>query len=293
VKSPTAVSNAGRGSIAYSAIVLYYKLGPELADTIDALVDQSAPPERIVVVDNNSEDGVAAAICQGYENCELISLDQNRGYSGGMTAGINHAAASRLLLVTHEARLERNCVEQLMEAMDDRPNLVLAGPALTRGSGGPVWSLGGKFGRLATVQHIVEPGDQSEIKWLDGACLLVKTPALREIGGLDVDYFLYWEDVDLSTRLGEVGEIDCVRSAFASQETSLAPTYFKSRNQILFWRKRHRGHKVAQAIFVTLAKMLFRDLPSGNFRATRARAAAVRDGLSGEITLKYNDVRVQ
>jgi GT2 family glycosyltransferase len=49
----------------------------------------------------------------------------------------------------------------------------------------------------------LKTGDTS---WASGACMLVRTPAFREVGGFDDEYFfLHCDDVDLSWRLRLVG----------------------------------------------------------------------------------------
>jgi GT2 family glycosyltransferase len=38
------------------------------------------------------------------------------------------------------------------------------------------------------------------VPWVTGCCLLVRRACLEELGGLDEDFFLYYEDVDLCLR---------------------------------------------------------------------------------------------
>src|SRR5262249_2914091 len=38
------------------------------------------------------------------------------------------------------------------------------------------------------------------VPWVTGCCLLVRRACLEDLGGLDEDYFLYYEDVDLCRR---------------------------------------------------------------------------------------------
>jgi GT2 family glycosyltransferase len=43
------------------------------------------------------------------------------------------------------------------------------------------------------------------VDWLSGACLLGRTAALREVGGFDPLFFMYFEEVDLCRRLAARG----------------------------------------------------------------------------------------
>jgi N-acetylglucosaminyl-diphospho-decaprenol L-rhamnosyltransferase len=47
--------------------------------------------------------------------------------------------------------------------------------------------------------------DERPVGWLSGACLLLRPEAFRAVGGFDVRYFMFFEDVDLGERLGEAG----------------------------------------------------------------------------------------
>jgi GT2 family glycosyltransferase len=41
---------------------------------------------------------------------------------------------------------------------------------------------------------------RSRVPWVTGCCLLLRRACLDQVGGLDRDYFLYYEDVDLCRR---------------------------------------------------------------------------------------------
>jgi GT2 family glycosyltransferase len=43
------------------------------------------------------------------------------------------------------------------------------------------------------------------VDWVTGCCLLVRRNCLADLGGLDEDFFLYYEDVDLCRRARERG----------------------------------------------------------------------------------------
>lgn len=43
-----------------------------------------------------------------------------------------------------------------------------------------------------------------------GCCMLARTDCLQRLGGFDPDFFLYFEDFDLSLRLQKQGRLDCL-----------------------------------------------------------------------------------
>src|SRR5262249_15533103 len=53
--------------------------------------------------------------------------------------------------------------------------------------------------------HLVAPDAGAHVDWATGCCLLVRRRLLDELGGLDPDFFLYYEDVDLCRRARRAG----------------------------------------------------------------------------------------
>ncbi|MFD7007661.1 glycosyltransferase [Rhodococcus jostii] len=276
----------------YAAIVLYYRLGATVEKTIDALMAQTYPPVEIIVVDNASNDGVVERLLADRQNCPSLQLRRNRGYAGGMNAGANALKTSTplLLFLTHEVILEPDCMENLLNAVRVQKH-TLVGPVLTRGNTGEVWSRGGIITKSGDVKHLVRDEKYSDIEWIDGACMLIDSLTFREINGFDEDYFLYWEDVDISNRVQMHGSISCVSSARARQDTETAPIYFRTRNQVLFWRKRRQWRLVTVAVLRAIAKIFIRDIPRRRTRSILARVAALKDGFSGRLSLRHLSAR--
>tara|TARA_B110000037_G_C16645177_1_gene312164 strand:- start:42 stop:461 length:420 start_codon:yes stop_codon:yes gene_type:complete len=55
--------------------------------------------------------------------------------------------------------------------------------------------------------HELLDSEPSEVELLSGCCMFARTQALQDVGGFDEDFFLYFEDFDLSLRMREVGRI--------------------------------------------------------------------------------------
>jgi N-acetylglucosaminyl-diphospho-decaprenol L-rhamnosyltransferase len=267
----------------YAAVVLYYRLGESVADTVAALMAQSHPPQEVVVVDNASGDGVLHRLASERRidpSVRVLQLDENHGYSGGMNRGIAalRVATTNVLLLTHEVLLEPSTLEQLSALS---AGAVAVGPTLELPGGG-VWSSGGYLTRTGRPRHHVDiiDGASRAVAWLDGACVLANRKSLDRIGGLDESFFLYWEDVDLGMRLNAVGQVLCASTARAQQATGTAPIYFESRNRLRYWRK----HGPVTVTLVSLAelvlKLIVRDLPRRDRARLSARLAGIHDGLS-------------
>ncbi|GAB3603835.1 glycosyltransferase family 2 protein [Microbacterium aureliae] len=280
----------------YSAVVLYFRRGTAVLDTIADLKRQSVPPAEILLVDNGSEDGVLNQIAAELADVTVLTLDVNRGYAGGMNAGYANLRQQGpwTLFVTHELRLDAHCVEAMLAAgspksSETAPDVV--GPTLRLIGADDVWSYGGSLDRFGAPRHLSGPHD-GPLLWIDGACVLV-----REIPGaesiFDERFFLYWEDVELGAGPTRSGRVAVAETAVAWQSTNTMPVYYAVRNRILFWRLKSHVLNVGLALGWTGAKvvqdLLRRDIDSK--RRIRARLAGARDGFTGELRTPFGAAR--
>jgi N-acetylglucosaminyl-diphospho-decaprenol L-rhamnosyltransferase len=283
-----------------AAVVLHYRFWPGVKDCLDALAAQSRLPDRVVVVDNCSGDGSMEHVRRDYPRFEVIESPHNGGYSSGMNLGLEHLAASThppeaVLLLTHDCHLAPDAVEHLARRLEVSPRTGAVGPLLSlHEEPRAVYMAGGTIDpRTWDGAHPVRPGPRDpgmemaemwagrgphSVRWLDGACALVRTPAWREVGRLDERYFLYYEDMDYGLRLGARGwAVECVPSARAwHQHGQPSPLldYLAARNHLLLIREHAPARFCMREILRDLSTIA-RDLTSRDpRRAVHARATA-------------------
>jgi GT2 family glycosyltransferase/glycosyltransferase involved in cell wall biosynthesis len=179
-------------------------------------MDLDGIPVRVIVVDNFSSaaerDAISAlAEARGWH---LVGLPDNRGFGVGVNAGVEAARAAGcacFLLLNPDASLEPAVVEELRRQVLRDP-MALVSPRLVAPDGS-VFFAGSRVlldsGRIRGHRSTVGPSSattpSAAQEWLTGACVAVHDELLRTVGGLDEDYFLYWEDVDLSRRVLAAG----------------------------------------------------------------------------------------
>lgn len=172
----------------------------------------SIGPELVVVVDNRStrvERDAVLALAQAH-GWVVEAPATNLGFGGGANAGIAAArarGARDLLLLNPDARIDGAAVDALRAASDPDGRSMLAPVILD--AGGRTWFAGADLylddgTTRGATQRSRFPGAE-RWEWLSGACLWIPEEAWDLTGGFDEDYFLYWEDVDLSRRLVTAG----------------------------------------------------------------------------------------
>lgn len=188
-----------------AVVVVNYGSTHLLADNL-VRTAVGVPGARIVVVDNlstSAERAAVTALCstQGWD---CVALPDNAGYGAGVNAGAAHAlqrGARALLVLNPDAVIDGPDALALLDAVRADPDLLVA-PTVLRPDG-TVWSAGADLylddGRIRSVRRRVA-GARRQF-WLSGACLMTSAALWRRVGGFADEYFLYWEDVDLSHRV--------------------------------------------------------------------------------------------
>ena len=234
------------------AVVLNWNGLEVTARCLDSLRRQTHSPREILVIDNGSTDGSVKRLPEILEPHELLALEQNVGYAGGMNVGISHALAGNydyVWLLNNDAFPEPTCLEQLVAFLGSHPRAGVVTPLLVDGAGAPQ-RMGG---RVNFDDLRVEFFDLDEIKealpidWgFTGAAPLVRLKCLRTLGRFDERMFTYFEDWDLWSRLRREGwEVHLVSHARcrhlegSSSGGSSSPfvSYMMQRNKWLFVRK--------------------------------------------------------
>lgn len=167
---------------------------------------------EVTIVDNFKSPADRAAIGRacGRRGWNLLPQPTNLGFGGGANAGAEAAFANgarQVLFLNPDARLDPASLKLMRERALSEP-MALVAPRILDASGA-VWSQGSDL--LLHAGHMRswakrDPESQEEyIPWLSGACLLASRELWQAVGGFTDEYFLYWEDVDLSVRVQRVG----------------------------------------------------------------------------------------
>ncbi len=165
----------------------------------------------MVVVDNFTSVSERTRVSQLAAKYDWVPvpLDENRGFGGGMNAGAKRAielGAEVLIALNPDATLAPSVLRALTTSVTVDPKLMVA-PEI-RTSTGRVWFDGMDLhlasGRVFSERRKRRPRGTS-VPWITGACFAVSREMWEELQGFDEEYFLYWEDVDLSVRFVAAG----------------------------------------------------------------------------------------
>jgi GT2 family glycosyltransferase len=215
-----------------------------IARTLAAVLAQSRPADRVLVVDNASTDDSYDVIAREFPSLEIVRLARNTGFAGAANAGIDAVDTDLVAVLNSDARPATDWLEQLLAQPDD-PRVwawgsVLVSPDGVVESAGDHYDRAGyatKLGNCAAVADL--PESPYPVFAPPGACPLMRRDVVRALGGYCERFFLYYEDVDLSFRAALAGhravvvptaqvEHDLGRSSAGSAR----PWFFIARNSL-------------------------------------------------------------
>ena len=191
-------------------VVVNYASSSLLARNL-ADVAAARPDATIVVVDNYStrpERETVSALCED-QGWLLVAMNANPGFGAGMNRGVARAiesGASEFLLLNPDAVIGPDSLAILQQVVADHP-MALVSPILRTNDGqinfdGVVLDL--DSGRMQS-RRTPRPYPARAEPWIAGTCVLISRRLWDAVGGFDERYFLYWEDVDFSSRVTQAG----------------------------------------------------------------------------------------
>jgi GT2 family glycosyltransferase len=213
---------------------------------------------EVLVLDNASADGSAEAVLGLGGDIRLIALESRRGKAENDSTLLREARGRYCLLLNEDSELQPGAAAALMAALDDEPRAAAAGAQLLNSAGMPVpcaWrfpdvttALAGAvfLHRWLTVQS---RGEKTRtVDWAQSSALLVRREAAAEVGYLDPDFFVYYDECDFCKRLAAAGwDTLFVPAARAIHHDQLATDISAGlprivefhRNRDLYMRKHH------------------------------------------------------
>jgi N-acetylglucosaminyl-diphospho-decaprenol L-rhamnosyltransferase len=183
-----------------------------------------AKPEDIIVVENASGDDSLKVLRDGV-NCTIVEAKENHGYGSGVNLGVAHARNELILCLNPDTYFNDDDVLRVGEIFAAQPSLGLLGLDLCYPSGERQYSARRDYsfldivlrrtvlGRLKFAEPIVDQhlmkdawdGGIFSADWVMGTGFIVRRTAFDAVKGMDSDFFLYMEDVDLCRRLRKAG----------------------------------------------------------------------------------------
>jgi GT2 family glycosyltransferase len=222
-----------------SVVIVNWNGGELLRSCVRSVFAQSYRPLEVILVDNGSSDGSAAAIRADFPSIIPLALETNIGFAAGSNRGVEAATGAYVVLLNNDTEVEEGWIPGLLAIAEDGRVGAVTSRVVTEGQPAAWYEMNGTLNYLG--YNIMRAfADLSLVFFAGGASLMFH----RERTGRPFpdDYFLYQEDVYLSWRLRLEGkeirmaQASVVRhrgSASTRKQPGRLVTYYQERNRLL------------------------------------------------------------
>lgn len=257
-------------------VVLNWNNGDDTVSCLSNLMQCSPRPDRVVTVDNGSEDDSVKRIRDwrarsgigSAQWLEIIAAGANLGFAGGSNVGVRYlldkTTVTHVLLLNNDATVSEDFFSDLRTAIKQSPGAGIIGPTiLEEDDRSKVWYAGGvEHPFRALVQHSVtipESMEPHDTEFVTGCAMLMSRELLETVGVLPECYFpAYFEDGDYCHRALDAGyrvvyapkpvAYHRVGSTVRAADIALPLTYHKNRLRVIYARRNYKGATKAVAL---------------------------------------------
>jgi N-acetylglucosaminyl-diphospho-decaprenol L-rhamnosyltransferase len=219
------------------AVIVSYKSAGLVKNLLASLAAEKAPEAsrnisfRAVVIDNASGDAETlqqTVMESGYQDwVTVIAAPRNGGFAYGNNLGFRHGMESAnvpdyFFLLNPDTEVRSSAITPLVRFLDRNPGAGIAASSL-EAKDGQLWPFAFRYPSLLSEfehgvhlgllskllrKHIVmrRMGSSSEqVDWFPGASMMVRRKVIEDLGGMDENYFLYYEETDFCLKVTRAG----------------------------------------------------------------------------------------
>jgi GT2 family glycosyltransferase len=196
------------GGARVTVAVLSYDGRHLLEVILPSLADQSFRDLEVVVVDNGSRDDTVPWLDEHWPEVQIVSLPENIGVTAALNVCARAGRGELLAMFNNDLELDRDCLGELVGALDEHPEAGWAGAKLMDfhqrdviDGAGDVFTWAATGGRRGHGER--DLGQYDQPRAIFGACggaALYRRSVLREVGPFDEDFFAFYEDIDWDLR---------------------------------------------------------------------------------------------
>lgn len=277
-------------------VICHYNGKEMLADCLKALKGELGKNDDVLVVDNGSSDGSADFVAKEFSWVKLLALKENLGFAGGNNQALKFAPEYEyFVLLNNDCQVEPGFYDALLTLFANE-SVGITNAVILNGDGKTVDHAGGKWLNFLSGTNIGGfsgalpkdlPSEPFDTTYASGAALAIRTDLLKN-HGLFPDFFMYYEDVDLSWRMHNLGyrivvtpkaRVKHLGSATSKKNRAFVE-FFAARNRIwVFRRNLSAWQKPLVLPILVLARILLL-LPSiGHWDILQARFKGLIAGI--------------
>jgi hypothetical protein len=214
-----------------AVIVTHYRSPEDLVENVSSIAKYGGDRVgEVWIVDSEAIAGVRDAVHEIMPSAHYLPFRLNVGYAALVNMGVAASSTPYVMVMNADVMLNPGCIDTLASELDHTPDIGVLAPQLRYSDDSLQHStfafyrpstvlvrrtvLGKiRWGRRElrrfldeeTVSDALASGMPTDVDWSLGAAMMIRRQTLEEVGPLDEEYFLYFEDVDWCLRAWQSG----------------------------------------------------------------------------------------
>jgi hypothetical protein len=241
-----------------SIIALNYNQTGVTMDFLASMQQLTYPNYEIIIVDNDSKVDPTAEINAKYPTVRVIRSGGNLGFAGGHNLGMHEAKGEYMFNVNSDTEIDAHntdLIEKLLDPFFADPKVGASSPkvryffnpdTLEYAGHHPINLVTGRGQAIGFNEVDRGQYDQSgPTPFAHGAAMMVSRAMVDKVGGFHEPFFLYYEEMDWSTRIIKAGytiyyQAEAMlfhKSSMTVGKDSPLKVHYLNRNRILYMRR--------------------------------------------------------
>jgi GT2 family glycosyltransferase len=201
-----------------TALLVVHDGATWLPEVVASITSQSRSADQILAIDTGSRDA-SAKLLKG-ARIPTVTLERSTSFGQAIQYGLSQLPApiegvEEWLWILHDdCALDPRALEELLDAIENRPNIVMAGPKLLGWHdrthllevGISIATNGSRWTGLEPHEYDQGQHDGNhEVLSVSTAGALIRRDVFEELGGFDINLELFRDDVDFGWRVHTAG----------------------------------------------------------------------------------------
>lgn len=207
-----------------SIIIVNYNGGTMIMDAIRSVYATKGDLGiQLIVVDNGSSDGSVDAIRKQFgKEIEIVEMKYNAGFAAANNAGLREAQGEYILFLNPDTIVLEGALQTMVQYLNEHPQVGACGANLYDRDMRPqfsYWMLlpgvrmewNGLFSnyflrcRYQGSQEHNYTDQPINVAYIMGADLMARQSVIEQVGPMDEDFFLFYEETELCYRIHKAG----------------------------------------------------------------------------------------
>jgi N-acetylglucosaminyl-diphospho-decaprenol L-rhamnosyltransferase len=208
----------------FSFLIVTYNNAETVEPCLSSIAAWTADSYEIVVVDNSPNDETLSAVRRFMASHSQVAVrvlqrHENIGFSRACNRGADQATGEFLFFLNPDTQLLNDAGKLLAHCLEKQPGALAAGPAVFDGAGrvsrtcrklpnlGRILLDATGVDNWCGVYKLTRFGHDvpKQVEQIIGAAILVRRSDYEKFGGMDEQFFVYFEEVDFCKRLRDAG----------------------------------------------------------------------------------------